>query len=93
MKAKIEELETKSKIKNVRVLYRGINDFKKGYQPIIYLVKNDKCDLVADSYNIVDRRRKYFSELLNVHGVNDIKHTGIHTKERLVPEPSAFQFE
>jgi hypothetical protein len=30
MKAKIEELETNSKIKNVRDLYRGINDFKKG---------------------------------------------------------------
>jgi hypothetical protein len=30
MKAKIEELETNSKLKNVRDLYRGINDFKKG---------------------------------------------------------------
>jgi hypothetical protein len=33
LKAKIEELETNSKIKNSRVLYRGINYFKKGYQP------------------------------------------------------------
>jgi len=33
LKAKIEELETNSKIKNIRDLYRGINDFKKGYQP------------------------------------------------------------
>jgi hypothetical protein len=31
LKAKIEELETNSKIKNVRDLYRGINDFQKGY--------------------------------------------------------------
>jgi hypothetical protein len=30
MKAKIEELETNSKLKNVRDLYRGLNDFKKG---------------------------------------------------------------
>jgi hypothetical protein len=30
LKAKIEELETNSKIKNIRDLYRGINDFKKG---------------------------------------------------------------
>jgi len=29
-KAKIEELETNSKIKNIRDLYRGIGDFKKG---------------------------------------------------------------
>jgi DNA topoisomerase VI subunit A len=32
-KAKIKELETNSKNKNIRDLYRGINDFKKGYQP------------------------------------------------------------
>jgi len=32
LKAKIEELETNSKIKNIRDLYRGINDLKKSYQ-------------------------------------------------------------
>jgi len=32
-RAKIEELEANSKIHNIRDLYRGINDFKKGYQP------------------------------------------------------------
>ena len=31
MKDKIGELETNSQIKNVRDLYRGICDFKKGY--------------------------------------------------------------
>ena len=30
LKVEIEELETNSKINNVRDLYRGINDFKKG---------------------------------------------------------------
>jgi len=33
LKAKIDELETNSKIKNIRDLYRGINDFKKVYSP------------------------------------------------------------
>ena len=33
MKVKTEELETNSEIKNIRDLYRDINDFKKGYQP------------------------------------------------------------
>jgi len=28
LKAKIEELETNSEIKNIRDLYRGFNDFK-----------------------------------------------------------------
>jgi hypothetical protein len=30
---KINELATKSKNKNIRDLYRGINEFKRGYQP------------------------------------------------------------
>jgi len=33
LRAKIEELEANSKIKNFRDLYRGISEFKKGYQP------------------------------------------------------------
>jgi hypothetical protein len=33
LKGKIEELATKSKNKNIRYLYRGINYFKKGYKP------------------------------------------------------------
>ena len=39
LKAKIEDLETNSKIKNIRDLYRGISDFKKGYQPRTNKVK------------------------------------------------------
>jgi hypothetical protein len=34
LKDKFDELATKSKNKNIRELYRGINYFKKGYQPI-----------------------------------------------------------
>jgi len=69
LKAKIEELETNSKIKNVKDLYRGINDFKKGYQPRTNIVKDEKSDLVADSHSILARWRNDFSQLLNVqHG-------------------------
>jgi hypothetical protein len=35
MKSKFEELETNSKINNIRGLYGDINDFKKSYQPRI----------------------------------------------------------
>jgi len=69
MRAKIEELETNSKIKNIRDLYRGIIDFKKGYQPRCNIVKDEKDDLVADSHSIVVRWRNFFSQLFNVHGV------------------------
>ena len=46
MRAKIEELETNSKIKNIRDLYSGINDFKKGYQPRCNIVMDEKGDLL-----------------------------------------------
>ena len=93
MRAKIEELETNSKINNIRDLYRGINAFKKGYQPRCNIVKDEKGDLVADSHGIVVRWRNYFSQLFNVHGVKDVGQAEIHTAEPLVPEPSAFEFE
>ena len=32
-----------------------------------------------------------FFQLLNLHGVNDVRQTEIHTTEPLVPEPSAFE--
>ena len=79
LKAKIEELETNTKIKNIRDLYRGINNFKKGYQPRTNAVNDEKGDLIVDSYSIVTSWRDYFSQLLNVRGVDDIKHTYIHT--------------
>jgi len=48
LKAKIEELETNSKVNNVRDLYRGINYFKKGYQLRTIIIRDEKGELVAD---------------------------------------------
>jgi len=72
LRAKIEELETNSKIQNSRDLYRGISYCKKGYQPRCNIVKDEKGDLVADSHSIVARWRNYFSQLFNLHGVKDV---------------------
>ena len=72
LRAKIEELETNSKIVNIMNLFRGISDFKKGYQPRCNIVKDEKGDLVADSYSILARWRNYFSQLFNMHGVKDV---------------------
>jgi hypothetical protein len=69
-------------------LYRGISDFKKGYQSRTNIVKDNKSDLVADCHRILARWRNYFSLILNVHGVNDISQTEIHTAEPLEPESS-----
>ena len=49
--------------------------------------------MVADSHSILARWRNHFSQVLNIHGVSDIRHTALHTAEPLVPEPSAFEVE
>jgi hypothetical protein len=93
LKATINELETTSKNKNIRDFYKGINAFKKRYQPTTNAVKDEKGDLVADSHSILARWRNHFSQLLNVHGVNNVRQTEPHMAEPLVPEPSAFEVE
>jgi hypothetical protein len=35
----------------------------------------------------------YFSQILNVHGVSDVRHAEIHTAQPLVAEPNALEFE
>jgi hypothetical protein len=59
--------------KNIRDLYRRINDFKKGYQPRSNLVKDENGDLLADSHNILNRWKYYLSQLWNVHRVSDVR--------------------
>jgi hypothetical protein len=48
LKGKINELATNSKNKNIRDLYRGINEFKRGYQPRSNLSKDENGDLLAE---------------------------------------------
>ena len=50
-------------------------------------------DLVTDSHSILARWRKHFSQLFNVHGVNNVRQTEIHTAEPPVAQPSAFEVE
>jgi hypothetical protein len=73
LKDKIKELARNSKNKNIRDLYRGINEFRRGYQLRNNLVKNENSDLLADSHNILNRWKNYFSQLLNVHNVSDVR--------------------
>jgi hypothetical protein len=74
-------------------LYRDNSDYKKGYQTRTTIVKEETVDLVTDSYSILARWRDYFAQLLNVHGVNDVRQRETHTAEQIVPEPSTFVFE
>jgi hypothetical protein len=43
-----------SKNKNIRDLYTGINDFKRGYQPRSNLMEDENGDLHADSHIILN---------------------------------------
>jgi hypothetical protein len=74
------------KNKNIRDLYRGINEFKRGYQPRNNLVEDENGDLLADSHNILNR-------LLNVHYVSDVRQIEVHTAEPLVSGPSRLEVE
>jgi len=89
LKAKIDELKTNCKIKNIR----DINDFKKGYQPRTNILKDEKGDLVANAHSILARCWNHFCQLLNVHGVNRGRQTEMNTAEPLAPKPNAFEFE
>jgi predicted NACHT family NTPase len=62
LKDKIDELAMNSKNKNIRDLYKGINDFKRGYQPSSNLVvckklviKYQVCKCKVYSGNLIVR--------------------------------------
>jgi hypothetical protein len=49
--------------------------------------------LIADCHINLGGCRNFFSQLLKVHGVNDVRLREIHTAEILVPVTSAFEVE
>jgi hypothetical protein len=63
----------------------------RGYQTRTNIVKDETGDLATDSHSTLDRWRNHFSQLLNIHGINDVQQTEIHSAEPLVSEPSAFE--
>jgi hypothetical protein len=89
LKHKINDFESDSNNENIRNLYRGINKFKKGYQPRTNLVKDERGDLLADPHKILNRWKNYVCQLLNIHGAGGVRQTEMHSAEPFVPEPSA----
>jgi hypothetical protein len=80
LKDKINELESNSKNKNIRNLYRDMSEFKKGYQPRTNLAKVERSDILADPHKI-NRWMNYFCQLLNIQGVGDVRQIDIQTAE------------
>ena len=54
MKAEVNKLEENRKNKNIREKYKGINEFKKGYQPRAYVIKKHDGTIVADATSILN---------------------------------------
>jgi hypothetical protein len=85
------KIATNSKNKNIRDLYRGIKEFKTGYQLRNNIVKDENGNLLEDSHNVLNRWKNYSSQLLNVHNVSDVRQIEVHTAEELVPGPSRLE--
>jgi hypothetical protein len=66
---------------------------KRGYQRGSNLMKNGNGDLLSDSHNILNRWKSYFSQLLNVHNVSDVRPIELHTAKPLVPGHSYLEAE
>jgi hypothetical protein len=73
LKDKLNDLTMISKNRNIIYLYRGINEFKRGYQPRSNLVKDENGDLLADFHNILNNWKNYNSQLLNKHNISAVR--------------------
>jgi dihydroorotase len=49
--------------------------------------------LVNLGQNVLNRWKNFFNQVLNVHGVHDVRQMDIHTAEPLVPEPTLVKVE
>jgi hypothetical protein len=56
-------------------------------------VKDENGDLLADSQNMLNRLKNYFSQFLNMLNVSDVRQTEVHTAEQLVLGPSRLVVE
>jgi hypothetical protein len=81
LKAEINELATNRTNKNIRDLYRGINEYKNAYQ------------LRVLSHDISNTWKNYFSRLQNMHGDSDVRQVEMHAAGILVPESTPIEVE
>jgi hypothetical protein len=56
-------------------------------------VKDENGDLLVDFHNFLNRWKNYFSQLLNVRNVSDVRQIEVHTAQPLVPGPSRLEAE
>jgi hypothetical protein len=52
---------------------RVINEFKKGYQPRIIIMKDENSNLLADPQSVLNSWKNFFNQVLKVHGIHDVR--------------------
>jgi hypothetical protein len=57
------------------------------------LIKYENGNLLADPQSVLNSWKNFINQVLNVHGVHDVRQMDIHTAEPLVPESSLFEVE
>jgi hypothetical protein len=55
-------------------------------------VKDEHGDQLADFHNNLNKCKKYFSQLLNVRRIRDVRQTKIRAAGPLLPDPSPLEF-
>jgi hypothetical protein len=56
-------------------------------------VKDENSDLLANSHNILNRWKNYFSQLLNVNNVSDVRQIEVYTAKQLVLDNNHLEVE
>jgi hypothetical protein len=56
-------------------------------------VEDENCDMLADSHSILNSWKNYFSQLLNVHNVSDVRQTEVPGPSRLEDEIAIAELE
>jgi hypothetical protein len=87
-KVKIKALKTEGKNRNIGGLYK--NEFKNRWKPTSNLVKFTTGNVNVD---VLNKWKNNICQLLNIHGVNEVRHNEIHTAEPPMPESSSFALD
>jgi hypothetical protein len=58
-----------------------------------FILKDENGNLLADPQNVLNMWKSFFNQVLNVHGVHDVRQMDTHTAEPLVPGYSLVEVE
>jgi hypothetical protein len=78
---------------NCEYIVHRESQMKKWYQPRINIMKDEDDNMLADLQSVFNRWKNFFSQVLKVYGVHNIRQKDIQTAEPLVPEPGLVEVE